>query len=285
MLGHLNNIKKVLSRNDSKKWNLIAIYLRLSIKYYLFYKILKIKIKKDKIFGISVYINNYPTFVFLFEEIFIQRQYYFTPSNQNSTIIDCGSNIGLSLIFFKIYYPNASLICFEPEPTTFNLLHKNVHTNHLQSIQLHNLAIYKEKGFIDFYKPNPENSTLGASINKKNHSIDNLIQVPTCTLSEFINHPIDFIKMDIEGAETLVLQELSESKKLSLVTEISIEYHHHLEKNEDSLSTILLILESNNFGYHITDIYGDTQFSRHGINQDILIRAYNKTVDSNLNSA
>ena len=82
------------------------------------------------------------------------------------------------------------------------------------------------------------------------------------------------MKLDIEGAEDLVIEELSQSGKLKLINEMVIEYHHHIEPKEDNFSNILKKLENNGFGYQIKSLT-QTILNRETF-QDILIYAYQK---------
>ncbi len=99
-------------------------------------------------------------------------------------------------------------------------------------------------------------------------------EVAVTKLSQYINEPVDLLKMDIEGAETAVLNDLQKSEKLSLINKMIIEYHHHLEEDEDNLSSFLGTLESAGFGYQLQSKLSRPLQSK--IYQDILIYAYRK---------
>jgi hypothetical protein len=101
------------------------------------------------------------------------------------------------------------------------------------------------------------------------------IPIQTTVLSKFITQTVDFLKIDIEGTELAVLQELNESKKLFLVEQMAIEYHHHIDKDIDCLSHMLGILEQNKFGYHIHCDFGQSLLKQVRF-QDIMIYAYKK---------
>jgi hypothetical protein len=99
-------------------------------------------------------------------------------------------------------------------------------------------------------------------------------EVKSTKLSHFINENVRFLKLDVEGSETEVIEELKKADKLRYIDQMVIEYHHHIYKNEDSLSRILLTLEDSNFGYQF-----DCQCSRpwkKNKYQDVLIYAYRK---------
>ena len=93
-------------------------------------------------------------------------------------------------------------------------------------------------------------------------------------LSEFIRERVDFVKMDIEGAEEGVLRELAASGALRLIRQMVIEYHHHIGPAEDRLSQALALLEENGFGYQVR-VTPDQAFAPRQF-QDLLIHAYQK---------
>jgi hypothetical protein len=59
------------------------------------------------------------------------------------------------------------------------------------------------------------------------------------------------LKMDIEGSEHDVLEDLVESGKLSSIRRMTMEYHHHVQRHDDRLGKLLSRLEDAGFGYHI----------------------------------
>jgi hypothetical protein len=74
-------------------------------------------------------------------------------------------------------------------------------------------------------------------------------KVTTCKLSSYLNNQVDFLKMDIEGAEYEVLMESGE--KLKNVRQMFIEYHSFEDSNH-KLHQILELLTNLNFRYYLT---------------------------------
>ena len=69
-------------------------------------------------------------------------------------------------------------------------------------------------------------------------------------LSSFINDRVEFIKLDIEGAEYDVLDEIR--PKLSLVGAIALEYHQNARSvAERKLESIIEILRAAGYGYEL----------------------------------
>jgi len=99
-------------------------------------------------------------------------------------------------------------------------------------------------------------------------------KVKTVRLSNYIDRKIDLLKLDVEGAEHQVFQDLNESKKLRMISNMIIEYHHHMSANSDNLAHVLGILEGNGFGYQLADEVR-LPFSKN-VYQVSLIYAYQK---------
>jgi hypothetical protein len=116
-----------------------------------------------------------------------------------------------------------------------------------------------------------------ASLDKKRMS-KQTNKISQKKLSDYINEDIDFLKLDVEGAELDIIKELTVSEKIGRVNQAIIEYHHHIDPNEDNLSELLKLLEESNFGYQITAFaHPKNRKDNKGLNQDVLVYAYNKS--------
>jgi FkbM family methyltransferase len=227
----------------------------------------------QEILGYQFNFLSYGTLRYLFNEIFLRQEYCFLTDNKSPFIIDCGSNIGASILYFKKLYPNASIIGFEPSEQAFNVLKSNIEGNGLQNVTIYNLGLSGWEEEQEFYFDPSNVSNLRMSFVKERvQGVSTLVK--TTTLSKYINRTVDFLKMDIEGSESFVIEELHETQKLPLIKEMVIEYHHHIDKEADKLSYMLGILEQNNFGYHISSNLPGP--SAKGDFQDIMIYAYRK---------
>jgi len=187
---------------------------------------------------------------YLFNEIFVKGEYLFPADNERPKIVDCGSNIGLSILFFKRLYPQASIIAFEPDAETFSMLKRNIENNRISDVVLHNCALSDQDGEITFYR-DAENSgsPLMSTCNER------LVGMPTKVtarrLSPFLVGTIDLLKVDVEGAEHSLMMDLVATGKLASVRQIHMEYHHHIAGNTDRLSEMLRLFEDHGFGYQL----------------------------------
>ena len=278
ILESLWNIRQnlhIIASNKTRlsRTSIFLAYLKLILKSFLFVLILRIKLTKENLFGLKVRFFRYPTLIMMFDEVFIKKEYYFNSEKKNPFVIDCGANIGLATLFFKKLYPQSRIIAFEADIKAFELLKQNVENNRLKNVELHNKAVYNKEGKINFYHDPKNPSSLAMSTQKKRMDKAAAV-VSSTTLSSHINEEVDFLKMDIEGAEGIVIEEMSSKNKLRLIKEMVIEYHHHIDKKKDNLSKILGILEKNNFGYQISTVFGIPFIGKKF--QDILIYAYRK---------
>jgi hypothetical protein len=62
---------------------------------------------------------------------------------------------------------------------------------------------------------------------------------------------VDLLKVDVEGMEVLVLEELERSGKFDLVARVVVEYGLHTTPAPDALSSLLALFERNSFRYAI----------------------------------
>jgi FkbM family methyltransferase len=225
------------------------------------------------ILGMTIHSFSAFNLLYLVDEIFLERIYTVSPDSLTPTILDCGSNIGLSILFFKKLIPGARIIGFEPDHKTFELLVRNVRGNGYSDVCLNNAAVSEVDGETAFYTDPEVMGSLVMSTIRERVPGGASGSVSTVRLSSYVRHTIDFIKMDIEGAETCVLGELAASGALVSVKAIILEYHDHIRPEEDRLSDLLRLLEQSAFGYGVS-----ATICRYLRFQDIHLRAYNKEV-------
>lgn len=259
-------IKSKYTKNNKAK--IINIYLRLCVNWLLFPS----KRAPEKLLGLKVNYFTYESFFLLFREIFLRNIYFFQSEKTNPIIIDSGANIGMATLYYKWLYPNATIYAFEPDPETFKILHKNISQNDLKDVLLFNVALTDKKGKVDLNTDLENPGLLSMSVIYKRKTKDSL-KVASSSLSEFIrDKSIDFLKMDIEGAENMVIRELIKSKKIKLIKEMIIEYHHGINNNWQEFSFFLELLSNSHFRYRIES--QAIPLSDRNAFQDILLYVY-----------
>src|SRR6266550_1464004 len=230
---------------------ILAAYLKIELKRYFLGHLLKRRMTSESVFGYKIHFFDYETFAILFEEVYVPDVYYFSAASTRPFVIDCGSNIGLAVLYFKKLYPDCKITAFEADDVTFKMLERNVSANGLKNVTLVNKAVYDSKGAITFYFAPDRPGSLVGSTRHESLAKSEAKSVETDILSDYVGGDVDFLKMDVEGAEERVLRNLLETNKLLFVKEMVLEYHHHLTPEEDRLGIFLGILERSRFGYQL----------------------------------
>jgi len=223
--------------------------------------------------GYTVRYCEFGPFRYLFHEILVNHEYYFYVDNETPFIIDCGSNIGMSVLFFKLLYPGAHILAFEPGADAFTCLRYNTEANGLENVRLEQKAVSDMEGVIPFYVDQVHPGSLIMSTRRQGRHTG-VLTVQSTILSKYVTRQVDFLKLDVEGAEDAVLEDLNRAGKLGHISQMAVEYHHHIDRNKDRLSRLLVLLENNGFGYQIAGSLSRPFEMRQF--QDILIYAYQK---------
>jgi FkbM family methyltransferase len=144
--------------------------------------------------------------------------------NNVESVLDIGANIGASVIFFALNYPNARLVAVEPARQPFVLLRRNIRNyaklmNHANvrtfNVGLHNGTI---KGPIYLRAPDSVRNALRSNSQEEAQ----LVEAGTFTRSIGLDRP-DIIKIDTEGCEIPIINSMIDSFRNAKA--IYIEYH------------------------------------------------------------
>ena len=176
-------------------------------------------------------------------EIFIEEVYR-QSLPENAFIIDCGSNIGLSVIYLKSICPHAEIIAFEPDEKNYVLLEKNVASHQLKNVSIRKEAVWNDNTTLSFVQDGSMASKIGSS------EILQTVSVKAVRLKDLLTRKIDFLKMDIEGAEYAVLKDIRD--QLYLINHLFIEYHGSFSQNSE-LIEILKIINAAGFTFYIKE--------------------------------
>ena len=161
-----------------------------------------------------------------YKDLFEKEIYNFSATTPSPFIIDCGANIGLGVLYFKSLYPQATILAFEPDKENFALLQKNVQLNQLTNVECRQSAVWIYNGEISFSSAGTE----GSQITKDNNGA-NTIQIKAERLADIIkNQKVDFLKIDIEGAELEVIKDCE--PHLKNVKYLFVEYHGKADETE-----------------------------------------------------
>jgi FkbM family methyltransferase len=153
-------------------------------------------------------------------------------------LVDVGANIGLAPLYWKQRYGDFDYIGFEADPQLAKICNNNLRSWGCGG-SLHATAVAAEEATLDFFPDSADGgSLLGGSAGGRP------IAVNAVKLSSYITREVDLLKIDIEGAEHEVLQEIQPC--LHWVKRIFVEVHSSPGRAQMS-GQILLTLQNAGF--------------------------------------
>lgn len=191
----------------------------------------------------QIFFSDSASFVFMYNEIFRKGIYNFKSSIQEPLIIDAGANIGIGAIYFKKKFAQARVIAFEPDKKVAEVLRKNIATFQLDQVEVIEKGLWTQEGVLEFQSDGADAGRIADATNNTN-----TITINTTKLSNYLDQPVDLLKIDIEGAEVEVLKECK--NQLRNVRNIFVEYHSMVNQPQQ-LNELLEILRNAGFRYYI----------------------------------
>jgi FkbM family methyltransferase len=154
----------------------------------------------------------------------VQTEYIKNNVKEGQVVIDLGAHIGyFTLIFAELVGIKGKVFAFEPNPTNYSLLKKNVSINNFLNVTTTQKAVSDETKKLELFlseNNTGDNRIFDANDHKKS------IEIESISLIDFFknyNDQIDFIKMDIQGSEVKALRGmlplLEKNKTLKIISE------------------------------------------------------------------
>lgn len=195
--------------------------------------------------NVKIYYRNENELARTYSEIFLKNIYQLSFCNENKFVLDLGAHIGISALYLKKIWPNAKILSFEPNPYTFDVLKKNIAINKCDNVTLYNCAAYNQNQTIKLYgnitgeDVDSRGNSILSSWGKREHTSE--IEVEAIDITDFAHQKIDFLKIDIEGAELIVLDALK--PYLHNVNKIAVDCHAAGKENTcQHLNSLVAIL-------------------------------------------
>ncbi|MEA2686956.1 MAG: hypothetical protein QOE93_2151, partial [Actinomycetota bacterium] len=130
----------------------------------------------------------------------------------DSVCLDVGANIGLYSLGLSTLAPQGQVYAFEPSPSAHGHLLSNLEVNRAGNVVVSNLAVSDTTGTVrfhdfSFFSAGSFSSDEGSLLSAESYGSDSF-EAATTTLDEFVADRkldrVDFIKVDVEGAELSV---------------------------------------------------------------------------------
>ncbi len=184
-----------------------------------------------------------PSVLYSYRELFRGNIYHFPAKGGAPVVVDLGANVGLSVIYTKSVYPDAEIYAYEADPKIYGYLCGNLKRNGITDVRTFNAAVWNSDGVIHFASEGAD----GGAVDK------NGIEVKSTDILSILgaHEKIDFLKMDVEGAENTILPRMD--GHLSNVDCFFLEYHSAASEQQ-KLGGILDILARNGFRYRLFNL-------------------------------
>jgi FkbM family methyltransferase len=168
------------------------------------------------------------TMRYLFREIFLADEYTFPGHRSRSRDRGLRCEHRLLGTYFRRLHPRARIVAFEANPGAFQLLKHNVSNNHLEQVEPLPVALSDHDGEIPFFI-DLEPGSLTAST-RRDRGGEQQLMVKCERLSKTLASldRVDRVKIDVEGAEWAILNDLIASGTLAKPERYIIEYHHDI---------------------------------------------------------
>jgi FkbM family methyltransferase len=197
----------------------------------------------------------------LIHEILLNEDYYFVSDSDAPVIIDGGAHMGMAIYYFKARHPHARITAFEPHPEMHALAMENVVRNGWDAVEVLPFALAGSRRESTFHIS--ESWSMAGSLSDRRRSLGDSVREVTVAcvpLSGYLNEPVDFLKLDIEGAEDEVLEEAA--LWLHNVANIFCEFHQGAGVGSGRLVRILAVLERAGFDVQVGKSHNYQERSR-----------------------
>ena len=181
---------------------------------------------------------------------------------EGSVFIDVGANAGyFTLIAAQCVGNSGKVLSIEPNPSVAKQLRVNVERSRLSNVIIEEVACSDSPSMMTLYIP--DQSKLGqASLSKANAGGIESVEVRSATLDQLIlDHTLEkvtFVKIDVEGAELMVLRGMTETLRRSkpiIVLELEPDLLADLGTTKDEVIAFL-----SSFSYSAVSLGGHANY-------------------------
>ncbi|HET6958439.1 MAG TPA: FkbM family methyltransferase [Vicinamibacterales bacterium] len=201
-----------------------------------------------KLMDLDVHYADLLTLCPQWDDIFVKRALEFATSSPAPRILDCGANVGLASLFFRRAYPTARITAFEADPALFAVLEANLRANGASGVSARHAAVWTSSGTLTFQCEGADSGMIGSLPGAVDGSP---AVVPSLRLRDVLEEEaVDLLKLDIEGAEALVLEDCEPAlhRVKALVMDL-----HEFDASDRQVPRVLALLTRSGFVYSIEE--------------------------------
>jgi FkbM family methyltransferase len=172
----------------------------------------------------------WPTFEMFVEDVYRLVDLADLTLAEGDVILDLGAHIGTSAVLFSRRWPEATVVCVEPNPGTFAYLEKNVSRNGVRA-RLHNEGVGARNGTATLFGVDDASCEASTSLEVPGSTTE----VPVVAFERLMTEapgPVRIVKLDCEGAEHGVLA-ASTPELWSAVDVVLLEYHRTADPSSE----------------------------------------------------
>ncbi len=221
--------------------------------------LIKVKIRKDS--PAFVYLRPYSSDRDVYLQVLVNEDYksvvqiydqlFKDPPRE---IVDCGCNIGLTSVYFKLQYPNAGFTAIEPFQDNVGLISLNFAGNSINTDRIIEGGVWNSNEKLKVGRQFRDGKEWSGNVEmQQTGSTDPGIQA--YSILDIINrheNGVDILKIDIEGAEKVLFEDIGYARKfLEKVKCVAIEIHDEFNCRDNIYKAFR---ESNFFYYDIADM-------------------------------
>lgn len=205
--------------------------------------------------------------VFIFCEVFLDQDYLFVAKGEWE-VIDIGTNIGASALFFSQLPYVKAVHTFEPFAPTYELAELNFALNPLlnDKIKLNKvgLGLTNQTLAVDYDPEWKASMSLNGSLKKGTQGATQRVDIEVKNTSECLQPILNntsakfFMKVDCEGSEYAIFEDLIRSGLIHKVSGIALETHYnrHSEIEENLIEQGFLMKSTKDMNQETGFLFG-----------------------------
>ena len=197
-------------------------------------------------FGFELQVADHLSVVHQLHDIFVEHEYRIPDPGPRPVIVDVGANVGLSVLYHCRMLDDPEIHAFEADPSIFAKLEHNVRRHAPAArVQLHHAAAYVSNGSVRFASEGADGGQVTTAAGGAS-----MVEVPSVDLLQVLLAlpRIDLLKIDIEGAEAMVVPHCAAA--FDRIERIFIEVHSSPGQVQ-ALPRLLALLQQAGFRLHL----------------------------------